>query len=280
MKSTFWLLLSLGACLALLGARKGFSDCQSCSAELGLPNLATLSSDPVKLSLPYSAPPPPEKWRSLTAEERVKDAQARVLPLLPQELAKKGAQLGDPAFIRVFKETKELELWLQTGQVWKLFRTYPIAAMSGDLGPKLKEGDGQAPEGFYAFTQAKMNPASSYHLSFNIGYPNAYDQHHGRTGSFIMVHGNEVSIGCFAMTDPVIEEIYLVADAALKGGQKEVAVHVFPFRMTDERLEKAKDETTLAFWHELKPGYEAFEKIGAPPKVAVNKGVYHFESMP
>ena len=139
-------------------------------------------------------------------------AIANVAPSMIQDLAEKELSYGTPVFIRIFKEEKELEVWLKQGEVFKLFRIYMIAAMSGTLGPKLQEGDRQAPEGFYYVTPSRMNPNSRFHLSFNLGYPNTYDQAYQRTGSAIMVHGNRVSIGCFAMTDAKIEEIYALAD--------------------------------------------------------------------
>jgi murein L,D-transpeptidase YafK len=147
----------------------------------------------------------------------------------------------------------------------------------------LKEGDLQAPEGFYEVGIKQLNPMSRFHLSFNIGYPNAYDQHHGRTGSLIMVHGSNVSIGCFAMTDPVIEEIYLLVEAALKAGQVAVPVHVFPFRMTAERIAQAEAEGAawLSFWRdELAPPYAAFEKKGVPPGVKSVEGRYEVAKEP
>lgn len=225
------------------------------------------------LSLPYPAPPPPEEWRSLDATARLIHARTRLLPKLHEELAARKCELGQPAFIRIFKESRELELWMQ-GEVgeWRLFRTYPIACFSGTLGPKTREGDMQAPEGFYSVTQKMLNPASSYHLSFNIGYPNAYDVAQGRTGSLIMVHGDVCSVGCFAMTDAVIEEIYLVVEAAVSEGRS-VAVHCFPFRMTGERMGSA-DATHLEFWRGLQGGYDVFEREKRVPSVKVVDGKY------
>jgi murein L,D-transpeptidase YafK len=200
--------------------------------------------------------------------DRLREVRARVTPSLKQELAAAGFALGDPAFIRVFKEERELELWLNPNGAsqFKLWKTWPVAAMSGKLGPKLKEGDLQAPEGFYAVDAKAMNPQSDFHLSFNIGYPNAFDQAQKRTGTFIMVHGDKVSLGCFAMTDPVIEQIYLAVEEALHRGQSFVPVHVFPFRMTDERMARAETEggEWLAFWRNLREGYDFFEKNRMP----------------
>ena len=225
------------------------------------------------LPLPYPPPPPPEEWQPLSAADRLANVRARLLPQLPEQLAARQSKLGQPAFIRIFKESRELELWLQGDkQAWRLFRTYPIACFSGTLGPKTREGDMQAPEGFYSVVQKRLNPASKYHLAFNVGYPNAYDLAHQRTGSLIMIHGDMCSIGCFAMTDPVIEEIYLVVEAALRGGGS-VPVHIFPFRMTAERL-KSAEAAHRGFWEGLLPAYEVFEKEHRVPKIRVENGRY------
>jgi len=225
------------------------------------------------LPLPYAAPPEPEKWRSMGAGERLSNVRARLQPKLSEELAVKKCKLGQPTYIRIFKESRELELWLQgeAGE-WRLFRTYPIACFSGTLGPKTREGDMQAPEGFYSVTAKQLNPASNYHLAFNIGYPNAYDLAHQRTGSLIMVHGDLCSIGCFAMTDAVIEEIYLVVEAALKSSGS-MPVHVFPFRMTAERMGSA-DAVNREFWEGLQGGYDVFEKEKRVPDIGVVGGRY------
>ncbi|HBJ86661.1 MAG TPA: 2-dehydro-3-deoxyphosphooctonate aldolase [Verrucomicrobiales bacterium] len=225
------------------------------------------------LALPYAPPPDSGQWQSLSATERLASTRSRLLPKLHDELAAKQLKLGQPAFIRIFKESRELELWLKNSTGWQLFRTYPIATFSGTLGPKTREGDMQAPEGFYSVTSKQLNPASSYHLSFNIGYPNAYDLAHQRTGSLIMVHGDTVSIGCFAMTDPLIEEIYLVVEAALKN-MSTVPVHCFPFRMTGERLQKEQASPHLDFWQNLRPAHDLFEKERRVPQVTVKNDRY------
>ena len=225
------------------------------------------------LALPYPAPPPPPAWQPLKAGERLANVRARLLPKLQDELAASQCQLGQPVFIRIFKESRELELWLQDNKAkWHLFRTYPIACFSGTLGPKTREGDMQAPEGFYSVTQKQLNPASRYHLAFNIGYPNAYDLAHQRTGNLIMVHGDMCSIGCFAMTDPVIEEIYLIVEAALSD-MSSIPIHIFPFRMTQERM-KTAEPTHLDFWQGLQAAYDIFEKEHLVPHVTVANGRY------
>ena len=187
---------------------------------------------------------------------RQKDVITRMTPYLTQELQPHGLSPGSPVFIRIFKESRELELWVehQASGKFRHFKTWRIAAMSGKLGPKLAEGDMQAPEGFYHVGSSRMKPDSRFHLAFNIGYPNRYDRAHDRTGSFIMVHGNRVSIGCFAMTDPSIEEIYTLCHLALQKGQPFFRVHIFPFRMTEERLANESGHRWHDFWTNLKQG--------------------------
>ena len=177
---------------------------------------------------------------------------------------------GAPVFIRIFKASAELELWMQNikGQ-WQLFEIYPICYFSGQLGPKLKEGDKQSPEGFYEVSQSQMNPNSTYHLSFNLGFPNKFDRANGRTGSYLMVHGNCVSIGCYAMTDEKIEEIYTLANAALNNTQTSFQVHVFPFRMSKENMAAYADSKWLGFWQNLKQGYDYFEQHKQPPNITI-----------
>lgn len=210
---------------------------------------------------------------------RAKAAAANTRPGLMRDLAAVGLKLGDPIFIRVLKEEALLEIFVRNRATEKfdLFRTYPIAAASGTLGPKHAEGDGQVPEGFYYVPPTAMNPASQYHLSFNIGFPNEYDRAHHRTGSAIMVHGDRVSIGCLAMTDEKIEQIYTLAAAAHEGGQAFFRIHIFPFRLTAERLESERMLVNKEFWINLKQGYDRFEATHVPPDVAVVRGRYEFK---
>lgn len=217
-------------------------------------------------------------WEQMSAEQRLADVRERREASLAAELQAQGLALGDAAFVRVLKESSELELWLRprAGKAFQRFKTWPIAKWSGTLGPKQREGDGQAPEGFYDVVPERMNPLSKYHLAFNIGYPNAFDASLSRTGSFIMVHGSNMSVGCFAMTDLVIEEIYLIVDAALRAGQTNVPVHCFPFRMTDQRLAAAPVEWA-EFWRNLKQGWDRFEATHVPPSWTVRDGRYAFE---
>lgn len=217
---------------------------------------------------------------SLPGPQRAKAAAERVEPLLKPRLEKLSLTMGSPLFLRAFKEEKLLEVWMKPAgkEEFVLFETYPIAGVSGQLGPKTAEGDRQIPEGFYYFGSRHLKPDSRYHLAFNIGYPNAYDRHHGRTGSFIMVHGSHVSIGCLAMTDAKIEEIYTLCNAALQDGQPFIRIHLFPFRMTTPRLERAKSQPHFKFWQNLKEGYDAFESHKRPPEIQVQGGNYQIQN--
>src|SRR5215470_12369363 len=174
-------------------------------------------------------------------------------------LGKKGMDPQAPILIRVFKEESELELWKQRddGHFYH-FKTYPICNWSGDLGPKVRYGDRQAPEGFYTITREQMNPDSKYHLALNLGYPNAFDRSQRRTGDFLMIHGKCKSAGCYAMTDALIEEIYAIARESFIGGQDVIHVHAFPFRMTTANLERHKSSPHYKFWLTLKEGYDFF----------------------
>jgi len=189
-------------------------------------------------------------------------ARERLQPML----AAKGLDLGAPVFIRIFKQSRELEVWLRrdSDRQWLLLRSYPICNYSGHLGPKLREGDRQSPEGLYWVGPGQLNPGSQYHLAFNLGFPNGFDRAHGRTGSYLMVHGNCVSIGCYAMTDRGIEEIYALAEAALKNGQPRFQVQAFPARLTESWLAAHAESRWADFWRNIKPCYELFEMTGKP----------------
>ncbi len=217
--------------------------------------------------------------------QRSQRAEARYAVPLEAELKKKELALGSPIFLRITKTQSKrdkqgkLEAFVENEEgEFVLFKTWDICTYSGKLGPKLKEGDGQSPEGFYFVKPGQMNPYSSYHLSFNLGYPNAFDRAHKRTGNYLMVHGDCVSIGCYAMTDEGIEEIYTLMGAALKGGQPFVRVHVFPFPMTDANMTAHKDNANIDFWENLKTGWEWFEQENRPPNVNVAQKRYIFSA--
>jgi len=195
-------------------------------------------------------------------------------------LSQKKMAQGSPIFMRIFKEEAELEVWIKRGATFDKFKTYKICNWSGDLGPKLKEGDRQAPEGFYLIKPGQMNPFSKYHLSFNLGYPNAYDVSLNRTGSFLMVHGGCSSAGCYAVTDENVQEIYSLSRDAFLGGQRAFHVQAFPFRVTEANLAKHKDNKWYPFWKELKAGYDLFNATRVPPKIGVKNKKYVVEAAP
>ncbi len=184
-----------------------------------------------------------------------------------------------PILVRIFKEEAELEVWKKNRDgEFALLKTYPICRWSGDLGPKMKEGDRQAPEGFYTITPGQMNPNSNYYLAFNTGYPNAYDRAWDRTGSELMVHGDCSSRGCYAMTDEQIQEIYALARESFFGGQKDFQFEAFPFRMTALNMAKHRNNPNFAFWKMIKEGYDHFEATHQEPKVAVCEKRYVFDA--
>ncbi len=214
----------------------------------------------------------------IPSSNRSGSAIARVEPELKEEFEKKKMQYGSPIFVRIFKESKELEIWVKTENQFNLFKTYEICTYgTGTLGPKTRRGDGQAPEGFYFVTPQRLNPSSDFYLSFNIGYPNSYDRISKRTGGNLMIHGSCVSIGCYAMTDAGIEEIYTIAVAAFRNGQKFFRVHIFPFRMNEANMEKYKQSEWIEFRNNLKEGYDFFEKNKIPPNVEVRNKKYIFK---
>jgi len=200
----------------------------------------------------------------------------------PKMVAVPAAEMpeGSAIFIRIFKSESELEVWSKApvSAQFSLVRTFPICTFSGMLGPKLREGDRQSPEGFYRVRKGSLNPNSSYHLSFNLGFPNTYDRAHGRTGSYLMVHGNCVSIGCYAMTDAGIETIYGMVETALKAGQDAVSVHIFPFRMSAANMAIHAEHQWIDYWRNLKTGHDMFEATKKVPGVRVEGLDYAFTS--
>src|SRR6266567_2682635 len=184
------------------------------------------------------------------------------------EMTAKDMDLQSPILVRLFKQEAELEVWKQdrSGR-FALLKTYPICRWSGDLGPKVREGDRQAPEGFYSISPGQMNPQSAYYLSFNTGYPNAFDKALGRSGSQLMVHGDCSSRGCYAMTDEQIAEIYSLGRESFFGGQRAFQLQAYPFKMTPLNMAKHRNNQNMPFWKMIKEGYDHFEVTRQEPKV-------------
>jgi murein L,D-transpeptidase YafK len=262
---------------------------------------ATAPASPAALAAPAKATPPaasmaaaaspgsfPGVANALAAvTASIGGANAAVTPgqpsaeVLPDDNALGGFKKGSPAYVRIFKKEGVLELWLKRGDNYALYKSYPVCKWSGQLGPKTRQADYQSPEGFYSVSARQLNPNSHYHLAFDIGYPNAYDRRQGSTGSAVMVHGDCKSVGCFAMTNNGIDEIYGIVEAALRNGQREVPVHIFPFRMTEEAIARESSPKQFmafltpvnaqpqrdwsGFWRNLKEGYDMFQRSHVPP---------------
>lgn len=201
-------------------------------------------------------------------------------PDMVAEIERKNMPKDSPILVRIFKEESELEVWKQNAEGrYALLKTYPICRWSGELGPKIKQGDRQAPEGFYTITPAQMNPNSNYYLSFNLGFPNAYDKANDRSGAFLMVHGDCSSAGCYAMTDEQMGEIFALGRDSFFGGQKAFQVQAYPFRMTPINMAKHRNSPHMAFWRMLKHGNDVFEVTRHEPKVDVCDKHYVFNAV-
>lgn len=199
--------------------------------------------------------------------ERANAAWDQQADYLREWLERDGFVLGTRVHLRIYKASRELEVHLFRGGRYELFRTFRICAISGGLGPKLREGDLQAPEGVYQVIPEALHPRSDYHLAFNLGFPNALDRTLGATGSNIMIHGGCASEGCFAMTDYYMEQLWVLAEAAFENGQDALDVHVFPFRMNDANLDAHRDSPHHSFWQSLRPLEAYFDTHGFPPLI-------------
>ena len=218
---------------------------------------------------------PPTATKALPAKA-TKELPPALLSLLRQKKMPKHS----PILVRIFKEEAELEVWKQdtTGR-FQLLKIYPICRWSGDLGPKLYEGDRQAPEGFYTVTPDLMNPNSNLYLAINTGFPNSFDRANNRDGSLLMIHGDCSSSGCYAMTDEQISEIYSLARGSLLG-RPSFQVQAYPFRLTPANLARHRTHPELAFWKMLKIGNDHFEATHLEPKVDVCNRLYVFDAQP
>jgi murein L,D-transpeptidase YafK len=216
-----------------------------------------------------ATPPPPLPAKA------TKELPSSLLSLIKQKKMPKFS----PVLVRIFKEEAELEVWKQdtTGR-FQLLKTYPVCRWSGDIGPKEREGDRQTPEGFYTITPELMNPNSSYYLAINTGFPNAFDKANARDGSFLMIHGDCSSSGCYAMTDEQVGEIYSLARDSFTGGRTSFQIQAYPFRMTPANLARHRTSPHMAFWQMIKVGYDHFETTHLEPKVDVCNRRYVFDA--
>lgn len=210
------------------------------------------------------------------AKDRVSEVRSRRTDDLKAMLEKVGVSYPpDEVYLRLFKEDRQLELWVgQAGKPLVLLSTYPVCAASGELGPKRMEGDLQVPEGFYEVSQ--FHSTSNYHLALKVSYPNASDRVRSdaqHPGGLIYLHGGCASIGCIAIENEPVEEVYLLA---LDAKVRTIPFHIFPFRLTARALEAHADSPNAAFWGELAPGYQQFEASHRPPrfKVDAKSGAY------
>ena len=226
-------------------------------------------------------------FSQIPSSTRVTKARDKYEPILKKEFKEKGLRFGSNVFLRIIKEESILEIWVKKGETYSHFKDYKICDYSGGLGPKYEQGDGKSPEGFYFVKPNQLNPWSSYHLAFNTGYPNAFDKANGYTGNYLMVHGDCCSIGCYAMTNEGVDEIYTVIYNSFKNGQAFFRLHIFPFRMTDENINSHKNDNVddviidytefHSFWRNIKTGYDMFELNKIPPNVSVRNKVYVFD---
>ena len=189
-------------------------------------------------------------------------------------------------FLRVYKKERRVQVWARpaAGQAYILVTEYDICALSGSLGPKRKQGDGQIPEGFYRID--RFNPASNFHLSLGINYPNRSDRilsDRSRPGGDIFIHGSCVTIGCVPITDDKIKELYIMAAAARSRGQRIIPVHMLPSSLDDLGFKALSVQyrhrpELVEFWKNLKQGVDFFSQRRRLPNVGVDKsGRYTFK---
>ena len=182
--------------------------------------------------------------------------------------------MGSPVYIQIFKEERTLDLFVKMGETYQLLDSYKICNYSGGLGPKQRQGDIKSQEGFYNVQRNQLKPDSRFYKAINIGFPNAFDRAHGYEGKYLMIHGACVSVGCYAMTDSGIDEIFQFVTGALVFGQPNVQVSIYPFRMTDANMARHKYSVYTDFWKQLKPGYDYLEQSHKPPLVSIVNGRY------
>ncbi len=218
----------------------------------------------------------PAAKHDLPDSKLASDVRETVWPRLQKELADKGLKADAAIYLRIFKDEHLLEIWVKADRQYRLFKTYDICFFSGGLGTKTRSGDGKSPEGFYTIGPGQLNPVSNYYLAMNVGYPNKLEQLKHYTGDAIMVHGHCASIGCYAMTNPLIEEIYTMAYKAFENGQEKIDLDIFPFRMDSAHFAKYARYPYQSFWKTMKPGYDLFEKHHVPPVAGIRGREYAF----
>lgn len=212
--------------------------------------------------------------------DRVKNAYDEKWIGLKNELKKAGVKDSFELCFIAYKTEGKFEVWLKTvpQKPYQLFKTYNFCAQSGTIGPKVFEGDLQTPEGFYQINV--FNPQSNFHLSLGINYPNKVDA--ARTGKKqkpggdIYIHGGCATVGCIPLTDDKIKEVYILAVEAQNTGQKEIPVHIYPFKMTNANLKKYSPiyPQHKSLWETLQLGYAYFVKYKTLPKIIQIKGSY------
>ncbi|MEE2644766.1 MAG: L,D-transpeptidase family protein [Myxococcota bacterium] len=189
--------------------------------------------------------------------------KAASLPWPPAEL-----------LLRAYKAEGELELWgsPRKGAQMVPVLTWKLCALSGTLGPKRREGDGQVPEGIYEI--GHLNPRSKYHLSMRVSYPNRSDRilgHPREPGSAIMIHGGCASVGCLAMGDERIEELWTLVETFRRAHRRrKIHLYIFPARAWERLLGYAPLKKYHALWHMLSTADTIFQKEGRPPRFRVN----------
>jgi murein L,D-transpeptidase YafK len=197
---------------------------------------------------------------------------------IAEMVAEKGFSLGAPMYIRILKKEKQLEVWMQktAGARYEKFKSYDIRYLHNDkLGPKIKQGDHTTPEGVYPILPQNVTTGTAYHMAIDFGYPNQFDRSHGRSGSLVRIHGiADGSAGCPVMTDGDIEEIYTIANAALKAGHTNGAIYVFPFEMSTSNMLAHAGHPSMKWWkNELLPIAMALEKH-MPLNISMDKKRY------
>jgi len=212
--------------------------------------------------------------QTIPSSARSRKAVENVMPELQERFNQLNLTMGSPVYLRIFKLPDELEVWIKKDSVYQHFKTYEICNYSGGLATKHREGDNKSPVGFYSIKPLQLNPYSSFHLSFNIGYPNRLERSLGYTGSAIMVHGSCVSAGCYAMTNANIEEIWTIMVKAFENGQEAIPLRIFPFRLTDENLSERQSHPDYDLWKDMQPAFSYFENNKLPPVIEVRDQRY------